>query len=157
MIRKAALLAFLGGELMSGHAYAAYCTVAATPLVFGTYRTTLNAPLSITATIYVTCSSATADMVSYEIHLAPGSSGTFASRTMSGGAAQLVYQLYTTPAMVQVWGDGTNGTSIVRGSFSLSAGAPRTASYTVYGRIAGRQNAVPDTYRDPVTVLLVVN
>lgn len=157
MIRKSVLTGLLVAGLITGPANAAFCTMSVTPLVFGTYQTTLNAPVNITATVSVTCTAPTPSTVSYEIQLAPGRNGSFVDRAMSSSAGQLSYQLYTSPAMVQVWGDGTGGTGVVRGSLLLSAGASRTASYTVYGRAAAKQNVVPGAYQDPVAVLLIVN
>lgn len=157
MSSKAVLLALLATIFTADRAEAAFCSVSVTPLVFGTYQTTSNAPVNIAATVGVTCSAATASTVSYEIRLATGKSGSFINRTMSSGDGQLAYQLYSSPAMGQIWGDGTGGTAVVQGSLSLTTGASRTATYTVYGRAAARQNVSPGTYQDPITVLLVVN
>ncbi len=65
---------------------------------------------------------------------------------MAKGADRLNYNLYTNSSHTIVWGDGTGVTVTVSGNAA-------TASHTVYGRIAGSQNAARlGAYTDSITV-----
>jgi spore coat protein U-like protein len=57
----------------------------------------------------------------------------------------LSYNLYLDPTRLTIWGDGSATTGTV-------SGTGITGSYTVYGRIPARQNAVVGIYADIVTV-----
>lgn len=137
-------------------AVAADCSLQATPLIFGTYNPLASASTSIMAMITVTCLAMVADQVSYEIRLSRSPASSYSQRKMRDGASVLDYQLYTGSAMTEIWGDGTGGTVVVRGSLSLTAGTARSASYTVYGRLIGNHAIFPGTYLDPVSVTLVM-
>ena len=94
----------------------------------------------ITGTINVSCQAST----SYSISLSSGS-GAYSARTLLSAGNLLNYNLYLDPTRLTIWGDGSAATGTLSGSGT-------TGSYTVYGRIPARQNAVVGIYGDIVTV-----
>jgi len=137
---------------------AANCSVSAVSLVFPPYDT-LTISDGVT-TLTVGCRrTGSAETVNYTIALSTGS-GTYAARLMFSGAEQLTYNLYTTAARNQIWGDGTAGTQLVGGTISVPGppGNPTiTASHSVYGRIDAPQNVAAGTYvtTSPIVVTVV--
>jgi len=63
------------------------------------------------------------------------------------------YNLYTSAARTQIWGDATGGTAKVSDSQLLVFGTSQH-SYTTYGRIPALQDLAPGTYTDTITVTL---
>lgn len=118
------------------------CTVSTTGLNFGTYDVFSSLNDDITATINVDCASGTA----YSIWLSSGS-GTFASRTLTTIGSVLSYNLYLDPTRLTIWGDGTGGTGIFRGT-----GTGASVETPVYGRIPAGQNAAVGSYSDLITI-----
>ena len=155
-----ALLAALGGSLLSGHARAQQatttfnvtatilpaCTVRATDLNFGTYA---QAQVDQTSTITVTCTNTT----EWEVGLSAGNSLSIASRHMTGpGPSNLDYNLFTTAGRTIVWGDhpALPGQDAVSG-----VGTGNAQPLTVYGRIpAGQQKPDPGNFIDTITVTI---
>jgi spore coat protein U-like protein len=122
-----------------------FCTVVATPMVFGNYTSSTDA-LS-TSTITVTCTAGT----TYDIGLdAGGTSGaTVTTRQMRGTVAttaRLNYFLYSDTGRTVNWGN-----TIPTDTVHLTAGAVPTIS-TVYGRVPAGQFSAPDAYADIVNV-----
>jgi len=155
--RRAAFLAYCmaaGLPAISTVARAADCTAAATPLSFGGYNQFDPDPSEITATISVTCIATAAAAISYKIAIGPGSSGNFMRRFLRNGSASLAYQLYTSAALDEIWGDGTGGTGLVSDSYTLGAGRSQTTTYRLYGSIPPAQHVVSGSYTDPILVIL---
>jgi spore coat protein U-like protein len=124
-------------------AHGVTCTFSSAPSVaFGNYNTKNASPTDSVGTIAITCGAAPSGVAK----LSAGS-GTYAQRRMTSGANTLNYNLYTTSARTQVWGDGTSGTGTV-------AFTKTNNSLSVYGRIPALQNAVPGTYSDSVVVTI---
>ena len=121
-------------------AYSARCSVSTVGLNFGNYDVFSTLDDDITGTINVSCQSST----SYSISLSSGS-GTYSARTLLSAGNRLNYNLYLDPTRLTIWGDGSAATGTLSGSGT-------TGSYTVYGRIPARQNAVVGIYGDIVTV-----
>lgn len=121
---------------------AAACTVSATGLNFASINPISGNAYDSTATIIVTCPTAT----SFSVHLSPGA-GAYGQRIMSSGTNTMRYSLFLDSAMTEIWGDGTAGTSFWSGTAG-SAGA----SHTVYGHIPYQPTTVPGTYTDTITV-----
>lgn len=121
-------------------ARAANCTVSPQNLSFGLYDPLSNSTSDTVATITVDCDAETA----FEIALGPGA-GSYAARTMAGGADTMAYNLYVDPQRTLVWGDGTGGSGTV-GAVSAQA------AFTVYARAPARQNLRPGIYADIVSV-----
>lgn len=115
------------------------CNVAATAMNFGNYNL---AQLDGTSTISVTCTNGTA----WSAALSKGS-GSFTTRKMISGANSLNYNLYTSAAKTQVWGDGSSGTSVVTGT-----GTGATQTQTVYGAVPASQPSPISSYSDTITV-----
>jgi spore coat protein U-like protein len=124
------------------------CTVATTPLNFGTnIPSPLVGNVDATGGITATCS----PTVPYTIALGAGAGtgATVAVRRLMNGTNTLNYALYTNAARTTLWGDNSNGTTVVAG---IGNGAAQPI--TVYGRIPTGQAPVPGAYADSVTVTL---
>jgi len=128
------------------------CTVTATGVAFGTYDPASAANGSSAGTITVFCSGASS--ASYTITLSTGAGGTFAPRAMPSGANNLKYNLYTSAADTQVWGDGSGNSISFSGSMSSIGQSGQSQSYTVYGLLPQSQFAAPGAYMDTITVTL---
>lgn len=140
-MRPFAALALLVLSALPGAARAE-CSLNVVGLAFGNYDPFGASHTDITGSVSVTCDSET----SVQLSLSAGS-GPFAARQMTSGSDVLFYNLFTDPARLSIWGDGSPGTSLV--SFSGTAG-----SQTIYGRIPAGQNASVGTYGDTITVTL---
>jgi spore coat protein U-like protein len=133
------ILAAIASAAMAGTAQAD-CSVSSVGVAFGPYDPLASPPVDSAGTISVTCSPAT----SYTIALGSGD-GTFDARLLRSGASALGYNLYTDPARMTIWGDGTGTSMTVSGSGT-------GASYSVYGRIPARQNVPAGSYADTITI-----
>jgi len=138
--RLAQILVCIGGLAASATASAANCNVSAIGVAFGTYNVFSSTPTDITGSVTVTCNRTTP----FTIALSTGS-GTYSSRSLKSGTNILSYNLFTDATRLTIWGDGSSGTQTVSGSST-------NATFTVYGRIAARQNAKIGSYTDTVTV-----
>lgn len=126
------------------------CTVTATGVSFGTYNPVAAAANDATGSVRVRCTLLLALAGSYTIDLSAGSSGSYAGRTLRNGANSLGYNLYTTAARNQVWGNNTGGSVNVTRSFTALLVVDQTT--TVYGRIPAAQNVPAGTYNDTIIV-----
>ncbi|MFA5083155.1 MAG: spore coat U domain-containing protein [Hydrogenophilaceae bacterium] len=122
---------------------AATCSVATSPVAFGTIvSSTSNAA---TGTVTVTCTNGT----TYSIALGDGlyySSGR-RMRSTTSTYEYLPYDLYQEVGHTTLWGDGIHGT--VMGSLT---GNGSEQAYTVYGLIPINQYPKADSYADTVQV-----
>ena len=140
---------------------AANCTVSVvSPLNFGSYDTINPLPGSTVITVTCTRSGGKGEVVPITIALSSGP-GSYAARQMNliSGPDVMFYNLYTTAARTQVWGDGTAGTAVVSNTINLPPGGgnpPNTTTYTVYGLVGGNQNLMAGNYQtlSPITVTL---
>lgn len=124
-------------------AYAVNCSFSSAPSVaFGSYSTTDTSPTDSVGTVNITCDKNPNGVAKFS-----AGSGTFAQRRMTNGANILNYNLYTTSAMTQVWGDGSAGTGTVQFKTTNNA-------LSVYGRIPAQQNVVPGLYSDSLVVTI---
>lgn len=132
---------------------AATCSVSASVLAFGSYNVFSATPRDSTGDVAVSCSvgGLISLLVSYEIKLSAGGSGTFSPRRMSSGANTLNYNLYTTNGRTTVWGSGSSGTGTVSDGYLLGVGTT-VRHYAVYGRVPALQNARAASYLDSITV-----
>ncbi|HUE79479.1 MAG TPA: spore coat protein U domain-containing protein [Sphingomicrobium sp.] len=136
-------------------AASASCALSATPLAFGRYVPSRNAPADFTATVSLTCtaSGSALDRVEGTISLI-GAAGPF-GRAMADGPHRLRYQLFLDPAKMIPWGDGSGATRTISVSGVVGATTPLRRSYTIYGRLLARQtHTVVGDYRDRITVVL---
>jgi spore coat protein U-like protein len=128
------------------------CTASATPVMFGTYTITNMASLAGSGTVTVTCTVTLIGLLeAWTIALSAGNSGTFAQRRLQNGTNALLYNLYTSPALTTVWGDGTGGSSTVSDLQLLSIGTG-AYPYTVYGLLTPLQDKPAGPYSDTITV-----
>ncbi|WP_311266852.1 spore coat U domain-containing protein [Sphingobium sp. WCS2017Hpa-17] len=129
------------------------CTVSATGVDFGTYNPVSIMDNDSSGTVRVRCSLVLALAGSYTIQLSRGSSATYAQRSMASGASTLHYNLYTSNARNQIWGDGTGGSLSVTNTFTALLGVDQTT--TVYGRVPAGQNVAPGGYSDTILVTII--
>jgi spore coat protein U-like protein len=156
-MRRALILAALALLLVlgwSGAASAQGCTASATGLAFGTYDPTVATANTTSATVSVSCQAAVQLLVSYTVTLSPGLSGVQTARTLVSGTNAMAYQLYTDTAYSKIWGDGTGGTYTTTDGYLLAVVTAVVRNYTAYGRITARQNSVPGSYTDTITITL---
>jgi len=122
------------------------CTIATTPVSFGTVNATsfTNAQ----GAVNVQCVSGT----SYAVTLNKGGAPAGATRAMLvAGVAVVNYELYTDPGLTNIWGDGGYAGTYPSGQVvignSLTGGGQ---SFTVYGRAQATASAPPGNYTDIV-------
>jgi len=125
------------------------CSATATTLAFSPY-TPGGGVIANNSTISVKCTKNTP----YTIALNGGTTagGTIAQRLMASGANTLQYNLFTTAAFGQVFGDGSGTSKTVAGT---GAGVATANAVTVFGQLpdnATNQAAVPGNYTDTITV-----
>jgi spore coat protein U domain-containing protein, fimbrial subunit CupE1/2/3/6 len=156
---KNIILVALAACVFAGAAEAALtCTASATGVAFGVYNQFAASPLDSTGTVSFSCSltfPSSASNVKYTIGLSSGGSGSMLARQMTSVPNQLAYNLYTSSAYAQIWGDGTSGTGVVSNTMKLGSpgfGWDQTDTYTIFGRILAGQNALPGTYSDTIIV-----
>ena len=143
----AAVLAAIAAPASAG---GATCVIATTPLVFGRYVPSRNAPADFTATLSLVCT-ATGD-ASASIAGAISLLGSGSERQLSDGPRRLRYRLYADPARTVAWTDGSGAKKV---SGLVSPARPLRVHLTVYGRILARQrNAQVGHYSDHITAIL---
>lgn len=158
LARGAALVA--ATLLACADARAAFdCVVSATGVAFGTYD-----PLAATANdsvgeVKVVCThlSGGATRINYTAALSPGSSGRYPQRLLRSTDSVLGYNLFVDLARSRLWGDGTGGTSLASGAFTVGPGAKngiKEVRHAIYGRIPALQDAPPGAYADTIVVTL---
>ena len=141
---------FLGALFFpAASCYAFNCTVATTPVNFGTYDVFAGYVLVSTGTLTVSCSNPEKKPITVNISINSGSAGKFNPRQMQGsnGTDRLNYFLFTDPSGAVIWGDGTGGSSIVSSTVTKAS----TSTSTIYGWIPAGQNVGVGTYTDVLT------
>ncbi len=147
-----AVLIAAGSLLASPPAVAQSCSLSITPLAFGDVDVTANAQVNGTATATVSCTGSALLPVGVCIELGPGSGGgtSAANRTLTNGANQLHYGLFSDAAASVPWGSGgwpAGGALAVGFNLTLSASGTGSRSVTIYGRVySGQATAAPVTY-----------
>lgn len=136
-------LLLIVGLCVSTAALAQSCSVAATPLNFGTYTSSTTSAHDTTAYVTVNCSGIFASHV-IQLNAGANSGGSFSNRRMSDGRDYLVYQLYDNTGRTTVWGNGSGGTA------TISMNSSGTA--TIYGRLPAKQNVSAGAYADTILV-----
>jgi len=127
---------------LSAPARAAVCSVSPQSVNFGNYDPLSASPLDGVGNVNVSCDAPT----SFSISLGTGA-GSYASRVMTSGASQMIYNLYTDAGRLLIWGDGSASTSTVSAN---STGG----DFTVYGRIPASQNLPASSYTDVIVVTI---
>ena len=131
------------------HALLANCTASLASIGFGSYASPGTANSDSSGTVSVTCTGVNV-LVSYSIALGTGS-GSYANRKLISGTNFLSYNMYIDPTRLQIWGDGSAGTSTITNAYLLGLTSVTTAT-PVYGRIPGGQSQPAGTYNDTVIV-----
>lgn len=117
------------------------CSVATSGVAFGVYNPLSSSPRDTAGSMQVECSTPTA----LSIGLLPPASGSASSRRLQGERGTLAYSLHPDAARVTLWGDGAEGTVTVEV-------VATKASIPIFARIPARQNVIPGSYSDTVTV-----
>lgn len=122
--------------------FASACSISVSPLIFGIYNPDSGFNNDSTGTITISCAMGT----SYSISL--NNSGD--NRRMTGPNDEaLIYNIYTDSAYQNIWGDGTNGTSIVSGSITSLTGSN---NHTLFGRLFPKQDKPSGLYSDTLII-----
>ncbi|MDE2465160.1 MAG: spore coat protein U domain-containing protein [Alphaproteobacteria bacterium] len=130
------------------------CSVSATGLRFGHFDPVSPTPTSSTSQLRLSCwTTRSPELVTYEVALSHGLSGSFATRLMLGAGDQLAYNLYTDSAHTTIWGDGTGGSTTLSGSMTATRRRQRT-DLTVYGQIPPQQIVRAGNYADTIVVTI---
>lgn len=116
---------------------------------FGPYDVLGASAVKSTGTITYSCTNVGTNRT-MQINLSTGTSGTFANRTLRSGANILNYNLYSTAANTQVWGDGTGSTY----QYSLNPVDTNDHTLIVYGTILPGQDVGVGSYTDTITVTM---
>ena len=82
------------------------------------------------------------------VALSSGQSNTYSSRVMQNGVNQLNYNLYTSSARTNIWGDGSGG------SITVVIPGNGTTSLSIFGQIPAGQNLPAGTYTDVIIVMI---
>jgi spore coat protein U-like protein len=131
------------------------CSLSAPAMAFGPYDVFAGTQITSSSTITVTCTLTgnTNTTVSGSLAMSTGSSGTYIQRSMKSGVNSLGYNLYTSPALTTVWGDGTGATNVISGSVTLTTAAPvQSVQVDVFGAVPALQDAKVGIYTDNVTM-----
>jgi spore coat protein U-like protein len=120
-----------------------------TPLSFGGYDGTSTTPADAMAQMFIECTGS-APFEQMQILLGRGLSGHLVPREMRFRDSSLAYNLFLDASRIQIWGDGTNGTSTY-----VSSGLEGLVTVTVYGRVFPRQIVRVGSYHDQVLVTVL--
>jgi spore coat protein U-like protein len=138
--------------LILGNAAHAACRVTTTGINFGAYDVFATVPRDTAGTVTVACDQNPPTDVTIAIGPSPTSGG-FQPRQMrqASQADRMNYNLFVSPSMVTVWGDGSAGTSTV---LLNNVNKNRAVTTTIYGRIPPGQDVSVGAYSDSVTVTI---
>ncbi|MBW2255158.1 MAG: spore coat protein U domain-containing protein [Deltaproteobacteria bacterium] len=124
-------------------AWAKECKISSTPMNFGAYDAMSSTPSTGLATLEIICNP-THKTFTVTVDVSPGNTGGGSERAMvSGGGAQLFYNIYSGPSYTVVF------TTMTR---TVTRRTPWTIS--LYGRIRALQNVPPGLYSDTVTATI---
>ena len=131
------------------------CSASASPVTFPAYNAFSGSAVDSATNVNVTCTGLLGLLVTYDVELGGGGSGSIVSRLLfeNAGSDQLAYQLYTNSSRTQVWGDGIQGATF-SGSFLISIIAS-FRTHTAYGRIPASQVVNAGDYSDTLVMTVV--
>jgi spore coat protein U-like protein len=127
------------------------CSVGSSGVAFGAYDGLTGVPLDSIGTVTYRCD----DVLpgdSIIVALSRGNAPSYLPRILEQGSYQLEYNLYLDALQTKIWGDGSSGTQQLGPFFPLNA---VSTNVSVYGRIAGGQQARGGSYTDTVVVTVV--
>jgi spore coat protein U-like protein len=136
---------------------ASSCTMAISPLAFGSYDVFSATPRDSSGTIVVTCVRAGGPNPTVTIAIGPGMyGGSTATRKMKQGAGSdlLSYNIFQDAARTVLWGEIV-GTDAFRQTLAVPNNGSAQLTATVFGRIPAGQNVNIGTYSDSVVVSLM--
>ncbi|WP_455923448.1 spore coat protein U domain-containing protein [Pseudomonas putida] len=140
------LLLLLSALSLSPVALAYSCSVASTPLMFGSVAGVADQVRSSTASVTVTCEAgASAASVAYGLYMDG------AGDDLRNGSGTAHYQLYRANGRQPILA----GQAFASDSYSLAAYASVTRTYTVYARMQPGREGVPGTYQAMNAIRLV--
>lgn len=138
--------------LILGNSAHAACRVTTTGIDFGAYDVFAAVPRDTAGTVTVACDRNPPTDITISIGASPTSGG-FNPRRMRHATLpdRMNYNLFTSPSMVTVWGDGSAGTSTVQ---LRKVNRNRPVTTTIFGRIPPGQDVSVGVYSDSVTVTI---
>ncbi len=123
------------------------CTASSSGIAFGTFT---SSDIRVAGTLTLACTGTGTS--SYTVSLSTGSSGSYSPRKMLNGSNVLPYNIYTTSAYTQIWGDGTGGSSIVSGRIEMRGSPSLNTDLSLYGEIPAQSLPPPGSYVDTIIV-----
>ena len=144
------LILVMGLILNSTQSFAAVsCDLTSTGLLFGLINPLSSDDINSIGTININC---TGGPVSYTIQLSKGN-GTISQRVMKSGIHELKYNLYTSNSYNTILGDGTGGSSFIKG---FSDAEISSSTYYAYGNVSnkGLASTVSGAYTDNISVTI---
>jgi spore coat protein U-like protein len=128
----------------------AACTVSTTSINFSNYDFLSPAPDTGTGSVTLSCTPRATVKIAIGASV---NSGAFYPRRMKHtvSAETLDYNIYTSAAMIQVWGDGTNGTATAD---FFDVRRNNIPPITIYGKIDPLQNVPAGSYREQLVVTI---
>ena len=140
------------------------CTMAVTPVLFGTYIPGSPAPLDSNGDVEVRCDAGQGKGKGkqfYTIRMNGGNSGDPATRYLNQAPIErLFYNLYKDVGRTDVWGDGSSATPLVarigggKGKGKGKGGNTVIQNHPIYGRCEALQDIPPGSYTDVVSVTI---
>jgi spore coat protein U-like protein len=127
----------------------AVCTVSTLGVNFGAYDPLNTMPADSTGSVDVRCT----DTQRVEIQIGPSpNSGGFDPRQLrqSSGLDYLGYTLYTASDLATIWGDGTQGSSVVY----ENAKKNKVSNIPVFGRAPAGQDVYTGSYSESLLVTI---
>lgn len=121
------------------------CTIAVSPINFGTINS--NSQNLQSTTLTATCTKGTA----FNVGLSTGISNNFSSRYMAlnDNSDQLNYNIYFDNLYNNILGDGNENTTLIN-----DIGTGNDQTFTLFGKIPTGQFVSPGTYSDLISVTL---
>ena len=154
LLQRAFWVGVIATVLSAGPAFAQSCltpTVTGGVLAFGdvTSQVLANATADASTTINYSCSGSNNDDI--KICISVGNFNGSGTRTMTGGAGNLDFQIYQDAARTIRWGNPNNAT-IYTLNVNLGPGGSASGSLTLYGRVlAGQTTEPPASYSRTMT------
>ncbi len=147
MKRRIALaIALLAFAPAAAHATVT-CTASSSGIAFGTF---ISSQIRVTGDLMLSCSGTGTSV--YTVSLSTGSSGTYSPRKMMNGSNGLPYNIYTTSAYTQIFGDGTGGSSTVSGRIEMKGSPTVNVDVPLYGQLPAQSLLPPGSYVDTIIV-----
>ncbi len=126
-------------------------SVSATGVNFGTYEPLSPPATESNGTVRIACELSLDVLPPFLVKLSSGAATHFSPRALTSGLSRLSYNLYTTPALTSVWGDGTSDTDTQSYTGLLVLGH---VELTIHGAVPAGQFVAAGAYVD--TIILTI-